>query len=226
MSEGQFVVVEGIDGAGSTTLVAELSSHFRAQRRVVHATCEPSGGPLGAMIRQILSHRVVVPGSGGPASPGWATMALLFAADRLDHLEAEVLPRLAAGALVISDRYDLSSLAYQSATASRLASPGGAGAPVPDQVESALAWIRELNRHARRPDLTLVLDVRPEVAAQRRGDRGGREELYERAELQQRLAVLYASAEKLVPGDRLVHIDANQSLAKVLSASIDAIERL
>jgi dTMP kinase len=188
-----------------------LVTTVKAKQRAVHRTCEPSGGPVGAMIRQILSHRIVVPGQG---SPGWGTMALLFAADRLDHLESEVLPRLREGTMVISDRYDLSSLAYQSATA-----PPGSAA------ETA-AWIRELNRQARRPDLTIVLDVKPEVAAARRGQRGGTRELYEHLDLQARLAELYAKAEELVPGDRILHVDANQSVDVVLGIALAAIEKL
>jgi dTMP kinase len=215
MKEGAFVVVEGIDGSGSTSVVAELAANFRAQKRPVHATCEPSGGPFGVTIRQILSRSYAVPGRASP-SFGWATMALLFAADRLDHLETEVLPHLRAGELVLSDRYDLSSLAYQSATAEPDVSPR-AGDPV--------AWIRELNRQARRPDLTLVLDVDPDVAAERRKSRGGKAELYEKLELQRRLAALYADAERLVPGDRVVHIDANLPLPLVIAKSIEAIER-
>src|SRR5260221_8898570 len=178
---------------------------MKAKQRAAYRTCEPSAGPVGAMIRQILAHRIVVPGQG---SPGWAMMALLFAADRLDHLEAEVLPRLCEGVMVISDRYDLSSLAYQTATAP----PSGAG-----EIADVVAWIRELNRRARRPDLTLVLDVSPEVAATRRGLRGGAKELYEDIDLQARLAEAYANAEKLVPGDGVVHIDANHSVAVVLA---------
>jgi dTMP kinase len=216
MSQAAFVVVEGIDGSGSTSVVGRLAAHFRAQKRSVHATCEPSGGPFGVTIRQILSHDYAVPDRVSP-SFGWATMALLFAADRLDHLDAEVLPHLRAGDLVLSDRYDLSSLAYQSATAEPDPS-GRAGDPV--------AWIRDLNRRARRPDLTLVLDVDPDVAAARRKSRGGKDELYEKAELQRRLAALYADAERLVPGDRIVHVDANQSLDLVIARSIEAIGRL
>jgi dTMP kinase len=213
MNKGAFVVVEGIDGSGSTSVVAELAAHFRSQGRSVHATCEPSSGPFGVTIRQILSHNYEVPGRSAP-SFGWATMALLFSADRLDHLEAEVLPHLRAGELVLSDRYDLSSLAYQSATAE----PGAAGDPV--------AFIRAINAEARRPDLTLVLDVDADVAAERRKSRGGKPELYEKLELQRRLAALYARAEELVIGDRVVHIDANVALSQVIAASIEAIERL
>jgi dTMP kinase len=216
VTTGVFVVVEGIDGSGSTSAVAALASHFRSQKRSVHATCEPSGGPFGVMIRQILSHQCEVPGRAS-ASFGWATMALLFAADRLDHLEAEVLPHLRAGELVLSDRYDLSSLAYQSATA----------VPSPSQVaDDPVAWIRALNRQARRPDLTLVLDVDADTAAERRKNRGGKAELYEKLELQRRLSRLYADAERLVPGDRLVHVDANQSLDVVIARCIEAIGQL
>ena len=217
MIEGSFIVVEGIDGSGSSTVVSSLASHFRSRKRAVHGTCEPSGGPVGSLIRQVLAHRIVTPGPWGTASPGWATMALLFASDRLDHLEAEVLPRLRDGVMVISDRYDLSSLAYQSATA-----PAGNGT---DALQ-VVAWIRELNRHARRPDLTVVLDVLPETAAARRQMRGGVKELYEDAELQARFALAYATAEELVPGDRVVHVDANSPVDKVVAASIEAVEAL
>jgi dTMP kinase len=212
---GAFVVVEGIDGSGSTSVVAALAAHFRSHKKPVHATCEPSGGPFGVTIRRILAHEYDVPGR-GMSSFGWGTMALLFAADRLDHLEAEVMPRLRAGELVLSDRYDLSSLAYQSATAA----PDPAGTAV-----DPVAWIREINRQARRPDLTLVLDVDPDVAAARRVSRGGKPELYEKLELQRRLARLYAEAERLVPGDRVVHIDANQELSQVVARAILAIEK-
>ncbi|HKQ69120.1 MAG TPA: dTMP kinase [Polyangiaceae bacterium] len=215
MSEGRFIVVEGIDGSGSTSLVARLAAHFNSAGRPVHRTFEPSSGPIGTMIRHILAHRIVVPSDAGARAPGFATMALLFAADRRDHLEAEVLPRLQKGTTVISDRYDLSSLAYQSATAQSR-----------DAAEAArvLAWIRELNRFARRPDLTLVLDVHPDVAAERRGARGGSKELYEELELQARLASAYADAEGLVPGDRIVHVDANRGLDAVVHSAISAIE--
>jgi dTMP kinase len=216
MNEGAFIVVEGIDGSGSTTVTERLTAHLTSKKMPVHRTCEPSGGPIGALIRQILGHRVVVPSAQGSVSPGFTTMALLFASDRMDHLEAEVLPRLREGVVVISDRYDLSSLAYQSATA-----------PVddPEQSQRVVGWIRELNRQARRPDFTLVLDVRPEVAAERRRSRGGTRELYEEGELQKRLARAYAAAEELVPGDRIVHIDANVGVAEVVRASIVALEQ-
>jgi dTMP kinase len=214
---GKFIVIEGIDGAGTTTLVDELVKQLKAERRAVHRTCQPSPGPIGALIRQVLSRRFVIPSDFGPLSPGWATMALLFAADRLDHLEAEVLPLLRDGVTVVCDRYDLSSLAYQSVTSS---------AENPDETVRVVQWIREVNRHARRPDLTMILDVDPERAAQRRRHRGGGRDLYEEGELQKRLADAYAHAEMLLPNDRLVHLDGNRPVAEVLAAAVAAIAEL
>jgi dTMP kinase len=215
MTQGAFIVVEGIDGSGTTTVTERLVAHLRARGESVHATCEPSRGPVGALIRQVLSHRVVVPGAAGPRAPGWATMALLFASDRLDHLEAEILPHLHEGMTVVSDRYDLSSLAYQSATVP----PSGKGSG-----DDAVTWIRALNQRARRPDLTLVLDVSARVAEERRGARGASRELYERSELQSRLVRAYAEAELLVLGDRIVHIDADRPLESVVADAVRAIE--
>jgi dTMP kinase len=158
---GLFVVLEGLDGAGTTTQTERLQRRLAAAGHTVHTTREPTPGPIGAVLRQALTHRLVVPSAGGGKAPSWQTMALLFAADRLDHLDAEILPALARGAIVISDRYDLSSLTYQSVTAPA------------DEAEAAVRWVRELNRHALRPDLTLVLNVRAEVAEGRRKGRGG-----------------------------------------------------
>ena len=73
-----------------------------------------------------------------------------------------------------------------------------------------MPWIRALNEHARRPDLTIVLDVGAEVAAKRRAVRGGNAELYELGELQERLAEAYRRAETLVPSDRVVHVDGER----------------
>lgn len=210
MTFGRFIVVEGIDGAGTTTLAKSLGEHCLRAKIPVHVAAQPSGGPVGAMIRQILSHRLVVHTDFGPRAPGWATMGLLFAADRMDQLEAEILPMLRDGVTVICDRYDLSSLAYQSATAS----------DDPSEVEQAVAFIRQINARARRPDLTLVLDIPAEIAAKRRRNRRRGAELYEDMEVQSRLAEAYARAEHLVPGDELVHIDASREADEVLSEAL------
>ena len=202
---GRFIVLEGIDGSGTTTQGQVLVAALERAGLRAHFTHEPSALPIGLLLRQLLT--------GGPEleRPAWDAMALLFAADRLQHVAAEIEPLLARGVTVISDRYDLSSLAYQSATA-----PGG---------PSVLPWLRAMNQRARRPDLTLVFDVDPAVAEARRAQRGGRPELFERRELQARLATLYARAEELVPGDAVVHVDANGTVAAVEANVMAALER-
>lgn len=212
MIEGHFIVVEGIDGSGTTTQSAMLAEALRADGLPAHITREPSDGPVGVLIRQILTGRVVTPSSHGARAPGWSTMATLFAADRLDHLEAEIIPNLADGVTVVCDRFDHSSVAYQT-----VSSGGGA------EVSS---WVLELNRQARRPDLTLVLDVDPEVAAARRGLRSDVPELYEVGEMQAELARFYAKIDSLFPNDTIVHVDANRSADDVATAIRAEVEKL
>lgn len=208
---GRFIVLEGIDGSGSTTHTKLLSKSLRKAGRDVRTSCEPTNGPVGFLIRQVLQRRLMV-ADGDTVRPfAWSTMALLFAADRLDHLDSLILPALQDGAIVISDRYDLSSLAYQSATA-----PGGA---------EVVPWIRELNARAMRPDLTIVLDVSAEVAEERRGRRGGSEELFEKREIQARLARLYLEAEALLPGDKVVHVAGDGDVDETAAAIRDVVER-
>jgi dTMP kinase len=193
----RFIVLDGIDGSGTTTQGQRLVAALQAAGHRAQFTCEPSSGPIGRQIRQLLAQG----GGGDEPSRAWDTLALLFAADRLDHVAREIRPALDAGMHIVCDRYDLSSLAYQSATAL----PG----------TDPLPWIRALNQRAPRPDLTLVLDVDPDVAEARRAARGQPAELFERRDLQRRLAQLYARAELLVPGDRVLHVPADASLPEV-----------
>ena len=210
---GVFIVVEGVDGCGSTTHSRLLTKALKATGRETILTCEPTSGPVGGLIRQILQRRLFVADATGPRGFGWTTMALLFAADRLDHLDSLVIPALHDGAIVVSDRYDLSSLAYQSATA--------------PEAHSAIPWIRELNSRAVRPDVTVVIDVPAEVAEERRRGRGGVEEMFEHRTLQERLVAIYEHAETLVPGDRVVHVSGVGTLEEVgeriLTAVLEAV---
>lgn len=199
--KGTFIVLEGIDGSGTTTHSKRLAKALRARDIESQVTCEPTIGPVGMVIRQVLQNRLIVADASGPRPFSWSTMALLFAADRLDHLDSVVVPALRAGVCVVSDRYDLSSLAYQSVTA-----PGG---------ERVVPWIRTVNEHAIRPDLIIVLDVSAEVAAERRRNRGGTDELFEDHFIQERLAAVYHRAEELLPGDSVVHVSAEGTVEEV-----------
>jgi dTMP kinase len=208
---GRFIVLEGIDGSGTTTQAKRLGSALEARGAVVCLTCEPTPGPVGKLIRQALRHELTANDGTGVRKLAWSTMALLFAADRLDHVHSVIEPALEAGSTVICDRYVLSSLAYQSLT-----SPEGA---------HSVPFIAEINSRAVRPDLTLVLDVSDEVAAERRAIRGGPAEMFEVRELQRLLADAYLRAEELVPGDRVVHIvdgTPDEVGARLLEAVIGA----
>ena len=211
--EGHFIVLEGIDGSGTTSQMHRLCGWFRSRGLASVATHEPTLGPVGAIIRQVLMHRIVTPGAHGTRPPSWQTMGLLFAADRLDHVETEILPNLMDGVHVVSDRYDLSSLAYQTA--------------ISDSEDDAkvVEWIRTLNRYARRPDLTIVLDVPADLAAERRRARGGPSELYETSELQIKLAAAYLRAEELLPDDHIVHVDGTGSMDAVTAAIVEHVEQ-
>ena len=213
MIEGLFIALEGIDGAGTTTHVTRAGEALAARGLPIHVTREPSDGPIGMMIRQMLSGRIVVPGMGGVRAPRWSTMALLFAADRVDHLDAEVVPNLMDGVTVITDRYDYSSVAYQSVTSGQ------------DSAE-VIDWVRTLNAKARRPDLTIVLDVTAETASTRRAERPGSRELFEDEELQAHLAEFYTNIETHFPDDRIIHVDANGTIDETGELIMTEIKRL
>ena len=180
-SAGRFVVLEGIDGSGTTTQAARLAASLRAAGHAVVSTREPSDGPLGVVLRQALTRRLV--GLSDQA------LALLFAADRLDHLASVVEPALAEGKVVVSDRYVLSSLAYQ-------------GMRLP------LSWVETLNTAARPADLTLYLEVDPRTAARRRQGRGGAAELFDADEVQRAVARAYGRVvRKHARAQRVVRVD-------------------
>ncbi|MDP2660786.1 MAG: dTMP kinase [Dehalococcoidia bacterium] len=163
MAEGRFIVIEGLDGAGSTTQAGILKNWFATRGIPVRLTWEPTDGPVGSLLRLILAGRVVnLPREGEASPPGEGVLALLFAADRLDHLDNRVLPGLEKGINVISDRYYLSSLAYQTLDHSL-----------------NLDWVRQVNARCRRPDLTVYLDVAPAECQRRMLAQGRRLELYE-----------------------------------------------
>lgn len=210
MRRGRFIVLEGVDGSGTSTQASLLVSALRDQEFPVHQTREPSDGPVGVIIRQILTRRFVVPGRRGPSAPRMETMALLFAADRVDHLEAEILPNLNDGINIICDRYVHSSIAYQTLTASK-------------DDKNALDWVLSVNSRAEDPDLILVLDVPPEIATKRRELRGGAEEVYEEDSLQRRLAEFYASLPSRFPDHPIKVIDGSRSIDEIHKDCLSAV---
>jgi dTMP kinase len=197
-----FVVLEGIDGSGTTTQLDRLVAHLAARGRGAHATREPSVGPVGKLLRELLLGQHGLPG-GAPAD-GQA-MALLFAADRRDHLRREIEPTLAEGRDVVSDRYLMSSLAYQA-------------------VEADRGWVASLARDLRVPDLTILLDVPVDVAATRRHAAGRVVERYDADAVQARVAEAYR---KLAAADpSAIVLDGRGTVAQVgaeIAVAVDAL---
>ena len=193
----KFIVIEGIDGAGTTTQAKLLSEWLVSRGRRCALTSEPTKGPVGALLRQILS--------GSVPTPDNDVMALLFAADRIDHLDCEVLPALEAGSDVVSDRYYHSSFTYQS-------------------LQGDLEWIRELNSRARAPDVTYILDLPAELAARRRRKERTSEELYERDSTQQKLEEAYRRLSDWMQGELILMLDGSldiQAVHRAITADLE-----
>ena len=204
---GRFLVLEGLDGAGTTTQASRLRDWLSARGRRVHLTAEPSRGPVGTGIRHVLSGRLR--GAGGGTFDAGA-LALLFAADRLDHWESEIRPRLEEGVDVVSDRYVLSSLAYQAVAT------GDA------------AWVAAINAKAPAPDLTLFLRVRPSVALRRRYAATAEREIFEVPGFQRRVHRAYgrALARLADAGERVAVLDGEKPVDHVSDEVARAVESL
>lgn len=200
--QGAFIVFEGLDGAGTTTQAQRLVASLNQQGKAAAFTCEPSSGPIGTLIRQALSKRLVqADGSRLNAT----SLALLFAADRVDHLSSEIRPLQNRGVHVLCDRYLLSSLAYQG-----------------QELDSG--FVEQANQQAPAPDLTLYLRVSPETAQARRRTRHSEDELFEALETQRRVQGRYEEAvARLRDQHRIVVIDAEQSEEAVAQACREAV---
>ncbi|OYT53805.1 MAG: dTMP kinase [Candidatus Altiarchaeales archaeon ex4484_2] len=173
-----FIVVEGLDGCGKTTQTKAIRDWLIQEGKKTLLTGEPSNNQLGLFLREVLI---------GTQKTDPKTLALLFTADRYWHLEKEVKPALEEGKIVVMERYVNSTIAYQTA----------------QEVDGK--WIRELNRFAIKPDLTLFMDMKPEIATQR-ADSG---EIFENMEFQEKVYQEYIKI-----GD-MIRIDANKTREQV-----------
>ncbi|MBF6612037.1 MAG: dTMP kinase [Chloroflexi bacterium] len=206
VGRGLFIVLEGPDGAGISTQTALLRSGLAGRGIKAIETKEPTAGPVGSVIRQALSHRLVYP----PSQPvGDDVLALLLAADRLDHLRADIVPRLEGGTHVICDRYRLSSYAYQGNTLGQ-------------------EWVQAINSRSIAPDITFFLDAPPEVSQARIAHRGQYIELYESEE---RLRPIYANYRMLVDemrrsGEEVVTVDATLAVGVVAATILEKTLRI
>src|SRR4029453_8308566 len=201
-SRAIFITLEGGEGSGKSTLAFGLTEVLRSRGLEVCATQEPGGTNLGRAIQGILEESL--------NSPTPLGELLLFEADRAQHMSEVVFPALAAGMTVICDRFTDSSIAYQ-----------GYGRGID------LELIRRLNHEATaglRPDLTLLLDLPPEVGLSREGDQkdvtGG-----ESLEFHERVRSGFLELAKEEP-ERFVLIDAQLTPEQVTQQALAAVERV
>lgn len=188
--QGLFVCIEGLDGCGKTTQARLLVRRLKRIHDAVY-TAEPSRGEIGRFIKKYCLHT---------EKRGFVVVeALLFAADRFEHLRNEVLPALDKGRIVVSDRYLYSSLAYQGATG------------------LDLKWIAEINEHAITPDLALFIDVDPQTVIRRLKRK---KSVMENLETQLRVREIYL---EFVEKGVLTRIDGNKSRSEVTEDIASAV---
>lgn len=199
---GLFVSFEGIDGSGKSTQAKRLARHLSDAGHDVVLTREPGGSPGAEDIRKLVLE-------GDPDRWSAETEILLFTAARLDHLERVIAPALGSGQIVICDRFADSTRMYQ----------GLRGAGLRQKVDV----LHDL-MIAREPDLTLVVDMDPEIGLQRALARQGSEERFEQfgSDLQAKLRAGFLELAKNAP-DRFVVVDGAQDEDAVAAEIADIV---
>ncbi|ASJ12013.1 dTMP kinase [Thermococcus thioreducens] len=183
---GAFIVMEGIDGAGKSTQAKLLAKWFEEKGYDVILTKEPTDTAFGKLIRKLVltgGREGIIDG----ARISHEAEALLFAADRAEHVAKLIKPSLEAGKVVISDRYFYSSLAYQWARG------------------LDLEWLIDLNRFAIRPDLVILLDLPVKESMKRINGRSIKTEFDKIAELQKKVRENYLKLAERFPEMRIVN---------------------
>ncbi|MCE5256361.1 MAG: dTMP kinase [Spirochaetaceae bacterium] len=193
-----FIVLEGLDGSGTTTQASRIAGLFGQAGLVYEITAEPTKRPEGVLIRKIL---------GGEIESEPETLAYLFAADRHQHLYGHggILEQCAKGKIVLCDRYALSSLAYQGmACGNDLPAILNAGFPA--------------------PQLTLFFRIRPETAMRRVSSRS-QLEIFEKLAAQQKIALKYDEVLEAAraKGWKIVEIDAERDIQSVTDQIVAAL---
>lgn len=198
-----FIVFEGIDGAGTSTQIKKLVDN--APEKYI-ATAEPTSGPTGKFLRRMLS---------GEFHVDEKTNAYLFAADRCEHIfgKGGVKELCESGKIVVSDRYFFSSLAYQS-------------------VSCGLELPQLLNSPFPLPEYLFFFDINPEISLGRVNARNGHKEIYENIEAQKKIAALYEKVISMYESDfrlrdemKIIRIDASKSIDDISRIIKEELEK-
>lgn len=180
--KGIFICIEGLDGSGKTTQAQMLVEILKKEGLHAVYTAEPSNGFFGKILKETIL-------AGDKRFP--VVEAVLFAVDRIDHIKSEIKPFLHKGKIVVSDRYLYSSIAYQGAT------------------NLPRNWLREINRLAIKPDLTILIDMPAEKVLDRIK---GRKSVMETLHTQRRVREVYL---ELAEKDGLQIVDGDTTEKKV-----------
>lgn len=189
MNRGKLIVFEGLDGCGKTSQLSHLVQRLSdlCTTRHIIETREPGDSLPGMLCRGVSKRTVVIEQE---------TEALLYAADRYEHITKEVLPQLEQGNHVICDRYYFSNFAYQTLTC---------------DLENLLGYNKRPMELCK-PDVTLYIDVTPEECERRRGKNRAAEELYEKVEKARVIRENYFAAfARLKDTERIEIIDGSGS---------------
>jgi len=199
---GRFISIEGVDGAGTTTQAQAVADELVEQHDILTeddllVTAEPTDGEIGKLIRT---------GLAGDIELSQQALALLFAADRVNHIKTTIKPALNDGKTVITDRYYLSSYAYQ------------------QEAGSPLDWLQTINKHALTPDLTVYLDVDLDECFNRMGNRDSADIFEEREFLAEIQTNYHTTIDAITEqGEPLTVVEGNHSEETVTDAIMDAI---
>jgi dTMP kinase len=190
---GYLIAVEGVDGAGKTTQSRLLVRRLEKMGVEAAYTCEPSDSPVGRLIRSHLKNNLDL---------SEESVALLFAADRLEHLKNFIYPALEKGLTVVSDRYIHSSVAYQSAATGRR------------------EWVEKINSLAPEPDISILIDLPVKISLRRIRMKGT--ELYERRRFLEAVRRQYL---RLVRSGRMVWVDGRGTKDEISERIMQVVMR-
>jgi dTMP kinase len=201
----RFIAFEGVDGSGKSTLISGLKSELARRQIPFVATLEPGGSTLGQEIRQMLL-RV----KGEPPVP--RAEALLYQAARAQHVETLIRPALKAGQWVLTDRFDASSVAFQSSGR--------------NLKESDIHWLNQYATDGLKPDLYILLDLPVEESLKRLGRRGESADRFEREaqEFHERVRASYLKMAQANP-EQWFQLSATEAPAAVLKRVVDELLR-
>jgi dTMP kinase len=195
---GAFIVFEGADGAGKSSLCRRISEELSSKGLETVLTAEPTHEGIGAFIR-----------SGDAGSISQRTEALLFVADRNDHTE-KIKKMVSEGKVVLCDRYFASTVAYQSAKL--------------DGDSSDREWLIEINRQfIAEPDATILLDIDPKVGMNRVGVRGEEISKFERLDFQNQVRENYL---RLAKEFGFSVVDASKTQDEVFAEAMGIVEKV